>query len=184
MTTALELETPDELKAALAEMTERLHEAEYAGRTVSNRPASIVVINDAPEGLQDRGVRDAVERLARMGRRTNMSVELRGHLLEPTLPDLGSAEIYDYAMGDHPNVYYRCLRPMATVPGFMLAPGVTRVVHNDPKILASGGTDSGTFVGFRADRTWAGVRFDGTEETSAVLAEDLLVQISVEDPTE
>ncbi len=179
MTTALtELEVPDVLKAALAEMQERLHEAEYAGRTVSNREPSIVVINDAPTGLRHPGVRDAVERLARLAHRTNMSVELRGHVLEPNLADLGSAEIYDYAMGDHANVFYRCLRPMVGVAYALLKPGVTRVVHNDPRVLASGRTDSGVLVGITGE--WAGVRFDGVEHPATLLVSDLLVEVSAE----
>lgn len=179
MTTALKIEVPDELKAALVEMQSRLDEAEEAGRAVSHREPTIVVINDAIEGLKNPGVRDAVERLARMAHRTNMSVELRGHILEPTLPHLGTAEIYDYALGDNPNVFYRCLRPMPGVPHALLVPGVTRVVHNDPNVLASGHTDSGTFMGFKLDRAWAGVHFDGTgdELVSPLLVSDLLVEV-------
>ncbi len=180
MTTALVIEIPDVLQAALAEMQSRLDEAEAAGRAVSAREPSIVVINDAVNGLRDAGVRSAVERLARLAHRTNMSVELRGHILEPRLLDLGTAEIYDYALGDEPNVFYRCMRPMVGVPHALLRPGVTRVVHNDPNVLASGGTDSGTFMGFKLDRAWAGVHFDGTDEdvVSPLLVSDLLVEVS------
>ncbi len=184
MTTALQtqIEVPDALRAALDEMNRRLAVAETLAGT--REEASIVVINDAPDGLKDQGVLWAVLTLARNAHHTNMSVEMRGHVLCPTVDDFGgSAELRRHAMGPNPSVFYRCLRPMRTVPYKMIEPGVTRVVHTDPRVLASGRADSGTFVGWHGERVWAAVRFDRTPadaEPAVLLVSDLLVEVKPE----
>lgn len=190
MTNALATRVPDTLQAALVEMHRRIAAAEAVGRTFSTEEPSIIVINDAPNGLKDPAVRKAVEELARDSVRSNMSVELRGHIVPNSstartaagglVPDDlgGSRELCTYALGPAAAVYYRCLRPIGGLPYSMLIPGVTRVVHNDPNLLASGRPDSGTFMGFRADQNWAAVTFDGTDEPSSLLVSDLLVEIA------
>lgn len=192
MTTALATQVPDALQAALVESHRRIAAAEAEGRTFSTEEPSIIVINDAPNGLKGPTVRKAVEELARDSVRSNMSVELRGHIVPNsskertaagglTPEDLGgSRELCTYALGPAAAVYYRCLRPAVGVPSSMLVPGTTRVVHNDPSLLATGRTDTGTFVGFHTDRSWASVRFDGNDWPDVLLVSDLLVEIAPE----
>ncbi len=192
MTTALATRPPAALEAALTEMTRRLTEAASAGRTTSDAAPSIVVINDAVNGLNDAAVLDAVLRLARMAPNANMSIELRGHILPNSTgfreacggllaEDLGgSAELREMVNGECPWVYYRCLRPFRGVPYTMLKAGETAVVHNDPRVLASGRTDTGVFVRFHDDRTWVYVQFAGEVSELCLLASDLLVEVTPE----
>ncbi len=182
MTTALGTELPEALRSALNEMERRLDEAAATGRTQSAEPASIVVINDAPTGLKDPTILDAVSRLARLARKANMGVELRGHPLVPLIEHLGSMELRSMALDPGtPHVYYRCLRPMHGVPHDAPEPGVTRVVHADPRVLERGGIDTGTFVGWLPGdpgHRWARVAFSEGTEPATVLVEDLLVEVT------
>ncbi len=179
MITALDPRPPAALEAALTEMDRRLKAAAAVGRTTftSTEPASIVVINDAPQGLTDPVVLDAVLRLARMGRKANMSVELRGHV-PLSLSALHNQPLRDMVLDtDTAHVFYRHLVPMCEVPIDSLIPGATVLVHNDPTVLASGQADTGTFVGMPGGRAWALVQFPDHDHPSRLLGSDLLVEV-------
>lgn len=180
---------PPELSAALAEMYRRAAAAAEAGRAESDAEPSLVVISDAvpspssgggsthPTGLHDPAIRAAVEKLAVLGRKVNMSVELRGTLSSPDIADFGGSRVlYAYAAGA-PHVRYRCLRPLADYTENDLHPGTTRVVCTDPQLRAHGRADTGTFMGWPDDLDWARVKFDDQPKQSYVLARFLMVEV-------
>jgi len=180
MTTALAVDQPPPaLAAALAEVDRRLAAANAAGRY--DGPPCTVVINDAPEALAERSVLEAARRLAKLGRKLNVSLELRGTALVPQVADFGGDRVL-YLMavaGTASHVYYRCMR---LLPGFPLADlelGVTQVRHADPNVRTQGRPDDGVLVAWdpAGDSAWALVLFSGDEQPRRVLAADVLVEV-------
>jgi len=181
-TTLVADQLPPALAAALAEVDRRLAAADAAGR-YDGLPCT-VVINDAPEALTERAVLEVAKRVAKLGRRLNVSLELRGTWLVPQLVHFGGSDtLYLMAVtGTVPHVYYRCMRPLAGFPLADLNLGFTRVRHADPNVRRLGRPDDGVLVGWdpARDGAWALVLFSGDEQPTRVLAADVLVEVDPE----
>lgn len=170
---------PADLAAALEEIKRRAAVCAAAGQTHSDAPPLTVVVDNAPEDLQNPDVRAAVEWIARLGRKTNISVELRGAPGYPTsLEDVGGSEILRMLCHTLPTVYWQCVRPLLTYPGHYLEPGVTRLVHADRRLREVGRADTGVFIDWHVDRSWVRVQFPDQAGVSTMLASEMRVEVT------
>lgn len=172
---------PPELNAALEEMYRRYAAATSADRVECHDDPYIVVVDDPRQQLQNPGVRNAVEKLARLGRKANMVVDLRGYSTQPTLADFGGSLVLRALAAGSSHVRYRRQRPLETCSEQHLISGITQVVRVNATQTAGRGdpADTGIFFGCPNDRAWANIRWGDQSEPARTNTDEFMVLVEV-----